>query len=361
MVAVSDEVLHDETLENIADLAQDSRQSSPERHGNSSAQQSSEENPDIGSSDLQQSSLLSIEMTDANAATRSESNTQGALRDPGVYKLVHFKAPEPQPKRKRLRLDPARTETLEPSQFVTMDTVNLTRSLSEPRQTIMNGLIEMPDGQLRPAEIHIGTESAENADRSALPVDSAVLHDGRSALPDNSALPEGQMAQLQSDHLMQTTQDTLSAVPITNPDRASHSNTNQTAAENKESHSDQSKPHASNTQETRELPRNSNKRPRSQISGGDLGDTDVIGFDLHPCIIRPRSPVKDSKTDPEQEKSQQVVLSSKSTLQYDTEREKTCIECEMQVLGLQPLPKQGVDDPESRKYSFHSLLTILFQ
>lgn len=338
VAAVADEASHDETLENIADLAQDSRQSSPERHGGSSTCQGAGENPDPRSSaDLQQSSLLSIEMTDGNAPTTSESNPQSTLRDPGVYKLVHFKAPDAQPKRKRLRLDPARTETLEPSEFVTMDTVNLARSLNEPGHGAMNGWIEMPDGQLRPAEIHRGTDSV-----------------GSGLTTDSSVPPLEQMAQLQSDNLMQTTQDTLSTVPRTNPDQTSHSNPNQTATENKGSHSDQSIPHSSNTQETRETPRSRNKRPRSQISGGDLGDTDVIGFDLHPCIIRPRSPIKERKTDPEQEKSQQVVLSSKSTLQYDAERDKTCIECEMQVLGLQPLPKPVDDDQESCKFSFDS-------
>ncbi len=101
---------------------------------------------------LQPGDFISIELDDGGGRSADDDPPVDTEVDPGTYKLVHFKAPEPKPKKKRQKLDGQGSDQYEVSEYVDLSPDKLVRAMEEtPELTGRGGVVELTDGQIRPA------------------------------------------------------------------------------------------------------------------------------------------------------------------------------------------------------------------
>ena len=107
-----------------------------------------------GIADLQMGEFHSIQPYGSSDLGREDDSCSSGDQeiDPGTYKLVHFKSPEPKMKRKRPRLDSDRSERLSVSEYVSVDTQQLATAMEELGETGQHGVVELTDGGIRPID-----------------------------------------------------------------------------------------------------------------------------------------------------------------------------------------------------------------
>ena len=382
--------IHDETLDSIADIVQDSEpaiRGTPRTGEDQTGAMDLEGRRDMPAESeralatvngdsanvgavtrtLLPGDFISIEMNDGPPDVIDESTPSGGT-DPGTYKLVHYKAPEPHTKRKRLKIDPNKAQRLGPSEYVSLDTKTLGQAMKELSHESQQGVVELTNGDVRPAEVNV-TVVAESgtmpvsAQKSRQPISPS----GDDSLVNGSAIDQddhvdSSATQPPADYNSQFNSINGSPEPIvtrTEPNSVhrivdqseipSDITSDSVSADPSNLHRlklvDGAREHKDKVKA-----RSASKRTQDQRAE-QMGDTDIVSI-----TVPPGNPAQDlSSTDStKDDPRQQILLMSTSTVRHPSnaaskdgaktirsEESGTVTESDMQVVGIQPLIKDA--------------------
>ena len=403
--------IHDETLDSIADIVHDSGRTSPatrthqtasERTANTAAQEPAEsgaasaegslavesgaqetENSGAMSRTLVPGDFISIEMSDGglHVADDSQPSTPSGSNDPGTYRLVHFKAPEPRSKSKRPKLDPNRAGQLGASEYVNLDTTNLTQAMRELPQASGQGVVELTDGDIRPAEINLTLTSdiqhpqgiTQKRKRPAGSSTEESVMNGSTRAPATVEMTNDGHVNTASEQLSADKQSQSNSINgnFENLESNVHFEPVHLAPEQNETPNDivsadsvgtdvtnvQTLKLADGAHETRTKSASISKSKPVQHAE-HLGDTDIVSVTVPPGKPAPQS--DQSVTNTEKDARQEILMLSRSTVRHPSNNDSanslnnegsgSVTENEFQVIGIQPLPKEQEQHVEKRRF-----------
>ena len=299
--------------------------------------------------------LISIEMSDGihHVSRSSSPSPPPGDRDPGTYRLVHFKAPEPGPKRKRPKLDPERTDQLEASSYISLDTSPLEEAMRHLPQANIQGVVELHNGDIRPAEIISPTPRDEGSQDSTV----TTPRDGESVVNGNmndEVDSTNRLASFEKQLQINDINGNIDKLESNIQADAGHPVSDSVEQQSEDVIPDSmmadvinGQPFANGATE-----HTGPKTSESSISKSnpvrhaeELGDTDIISITVPPG----RPALQDSRKNTENDPRQQILMLSKSTVRHPPSGESTnrgyseasgsVSENDFQVIGIQPLPK----------------------
>ena len=329
--------------------------------------------------------FISIEMSDGgrHVVDDSQPSTSSGNRDPGTYRLVHFKAPEPRSKGKRPKLDPDRAEQLGASQYVNLDTTNLAQAMRELPKASDQGVVELTDGAIRPAEINMTLMSdiqhpqdiTQKRKRPARSCTEEPVMNGSTHVPTTVEMNNDDHVDAASEQLSADKQSQSNSINGNFDDLETnvhlepvHLAPEQNETPNDIVSADGIRTDVTNAQ-TLKLTDGAHdddetKTKSSSISKSkpvqhaeQFGDTDIVSVIVPPGKPAPQS--SESVTNTEKDARQEILMLSKSTVRHpsnndsasslNSEGSGSVTENEFQVIGVQPLPKEQEHHVEKRK------------
>ena len=385
--------IHDETLDSIADIVQDSGQASPAVRStpHPTGDQASEMDQDIpaepegaaaaGNRDspnigavtrtLAPGDFITIEMNNGSHHVTDESvpsTPPSGGTDPGTYKLVHYKEPEPNAKRKRLKLDPSKAEQLGTSEYVKLDTRKLSQALKELPKADEQGVVELTNGDVRPAEVNV-TMATDNG-----PVARQLVGPSSDAMVNGNAHDQDDLVDSSTG---QSPADSNNNLQFNNINGGQDPNSVERISDQNEMSSDVNLDSISTdpsnlhrlklvdgAHEHKDKATAKSASKRKQEKRAELGDTDIVSI-----TVPPGKPAQDppSTENTEDDPRQQILLISKSTVRHPSNGASkdgannvvrswgsgSVTESDMQVVGIQPLLKEPV-----QKCKFHNAFQL---
>ena len=342
------------------------------------------ENEDAVSRTLAPGDFISTEMSD-DGRHRTESSspsTPSGSRDPGTYRLVHFKAPEPRSKSKRAKLDPSRADQLHSSEYVNLDTTNLAQAMRELPQASDQGVVELTNGDIRPAEINLNLTSeiqhpqviTQKRKRPTRSSTEKPAMNGSAHFPATDEMNNDDHADTASEQVPLDSRSQPNSIngnfddleSTVNLDRV-HLAPEQTEMINDIVNADSIRTNVVDAQ-TLKLTDNASddeaKVESSSISKNkpvqhaeQLGDTDIVTVTVPPSKPTPQG--SESVDKREKDARQQILMLSKSTVRHPSNNGRTnslnneesgsITENEFQMIGIQPLPKEQEQEHHVQK------------
>ena len=330
--------------------------------------------------------FISIEMRDGgrHVADDSQPSTPPGSRDPGTYRLVHFKAPEPRSKSKRPKLDSNRAEQLGASQYVNLDTTNLAQAMRELPKASDQGVVELTDGAIRPAEVNLTLTSemqhpqdiTQKRKRPARSSTEEPVMNGSTHVPATVEMNEDDHVDTASERLSSDNMSQSNSINGNFDDLESnvhlepaHLTPEQNETPNDIISSDSIRSDVMNAQTLKltngardddetETKSSSISKSKPVQHAEQLGDTDIVSVIVPPGKPAPQS--SESVNNTEKDARQEILMLSKSTVRHPSNNDSasslnnegsgSITENEFQVIGIQPLPKEQEHHVEKRKF-----------